>query len=53
MAARARLEIENNWDMAIVTKRLMRSYGVALSRKRAGRQSGSQEISLTESNTYV
>ncbi len=34
MAARARAEIEANWDMPVITRRLLESYGDALVQKR-------------------
>jgi GT2 family glycosyltransferase len=36
MAARARAEVERNWDMAQVTRRLVASYREAVAEKRAG-----------------
>ncbi len=35
MAARARAEVETNWDMAVITRRLAESYTTVLSEKRA------------------
>jgi O-antigen biosynthesis protein len=35
MAARARREVETNWDMGVITRRLVERYGEILRRKRA------------------
>ena len=35
MAARARAEVERNWDMAAITARLVESYGELARRKRS------------------
>ena len=35
MAARARAEVERNWDMAAITARLVESYGELVRRKRS------------------
>jgi hypothetical protein len=35
MAARARQEVETNWDMAVVTSRLVEKYRALIAAKRA------------------
>ena len=37
IAARARQEVETNWDMAVITGRLVERYRALISEKRAGK----------------
>lgn len=48
MAVRARAEVERNWDMAVITKRLLESYRAALTDKRGVSSTSSRKTSGRE-----